>query len=117
MLTLIDERNFERPLEFLPSRWTAEPHLVKNKAVFVPFMAGNCIPTKPFVADLAGPYSCAGKQLALMELRSVTAAILQRYNVALGPGQSKEGFVDGLRDTFTLVTPPLPLIFSPRKIV
>ncbi|KAL4901938.1 hypothetical protein BDW74DRAFT_169892 [Aspergillus multicolor] len=95
-----DPRNFERPLEFLPTRWTTEPHLVKNKAVYIPFNAG--------------PYSCAGKQLALMELRSVTASLLKRYNITLAPGQSKETFLEGLRDTFTLVAPPLPLIFSRR---
>ncbi|RDW74721.1 cytochrome P450 [Aspergillus mulundensis] len=95
-----DPRNFESPLEFLPTRWTTEPYLVKNKAVYIPFNAG--------------PYSCAGKQLALMELRSVTAALLKRYDITLAPGQSNEAFLEGLRDTFTLVSPPLPLIFSRR---
>ncbi|KAL2872693.1 cytochrome P450 [Aspergillus lucknowensis] len=95
-----DERNFARPTEFLPSRWTTEQHLVKNKAVYIPFNAGR--------------YSCAGKQFAMMELRVVTAELIRRYNVTLAPGMSKEAFYDGLRDTFTLVTPPLPLVFTRR---
>ncbi|KAL4939655.1 hypothetical protein BDV06DRAFT_214127 [Aspergillus oleicola] len=95
-----DSRNFERPLEFLPSRWTTEPHLVKNKAVYIPFNAG--------------PYSCAGKQLALMELRSAVAGLLARYDVTFVPDQNKEPWLNRLMDTFTLVAPPLPLIFKRR---
>ncbi|KAL3474375.1 cytochrome P450 monooxygenase [Aspergillus californicus] len=96
-----DERNFARPTEFLPSRWTTEPQLVRNKGVFIPFNAG--------------PYSCAGKQLALMELRCVTAGLLHRYDVTLAPGYTKEAFFGGLRDTFTLVVPELPVIFTRRR--
>ncbi|KAL4957948.1 cytochrome P450 monooxygenase [Aspergillus filifer] len=95
-----DSRNFERPLEFLPTRWTTEPRLVKNKAVYVPFNAG--------------PYACAGKQLALMELRSALAGLLKRYDVTFAPGENKEQWLGGLKDTFTLVAPPLPLIFNRR---
>ncbi|KAL4917456.1 cytochrome P450 [Aspergillus aurantiobrunneus] len=95
-----DHRNFERSLEILPTRWTTEPHLIKNKVDFIPFNSG--------------PYSCAGKQLALMELRSVTAELLKRYNLTLAPGVSNEAYLDGLRDIFILVSPSLTLVFSRR---
>jgi cytochrome P450 len=62
-----------------------------------------------------GPYSCVGKQLALMEIRYVVAQIIHRYDLALAPGQSEELFLRGKRDTFTLVLGPLNLVFSHRK--
>lgn len=63
----------------------------------------------------AGPYSCVGKQLALMELRSVIAQIVHRFDVTLAPGQSEQAFLRGKRDTFTLALGPLNLVFTHRK--
>lgn len=62
-----------------------------------------------------GPYNCVGKQLAFMEIRSVTSSILRRYNVALAPGQTREEFVNGMVDGFTVACPKLELIFTPRE--
>lgn len=49
-----------------------------------------------------------------MEVRRVTALIARQYDVALAPGQTKEAFLGGLRDNFTLATPSLDLTFSRR---
>lgn len=62
-----------------------------------------------------GRFSCVGKQLGLMEVRRVTALIARKYDVALAPGQTKEAFLGGLQDNFTLATPALDLVFSPRS--
>ena len=61
-----------------------------------------------------GPYNCVGKSLALMEIRGVTSRILQRYDVSLAPGQTREEFYGGLVDGFTLACPKLDLVFTPR---
>ncbi|KAJ5356144.1 Cytochrome P450 [Penicillium concentricum] len=95
-----DERIFARSLEFLPERWDTQPELVKDPAAFVPFSAG--------------PYSCVGKQLGLMELRSVTAEILTRFDVSFAPDQTAAAFIDGKQDTFTLATAPLKVVFQKR---
>ncbi|KAM5372586.1 hypothetical protein ACJZ2D_007360 [Fusarium nematophilum] len=50
-----DERSFACPDDFIPERWTTQPELVKNRSIFAPFSIGR--------------YSCAGKQLGLMEIR------------------------------------------------
>ncbi|KAI3401755.1 hypothetical protein diail_9419 [Diaporthe ilicicola] len=69
----------------------------------------------PFsVADCPGRFSCVGKQLGLMEVRRVTALIAHKYDVEMAQGQTKEAFLAGLRDNFTLATPALNLVFSPR---
>ncbi|GAB1205257.1 hypothetical protein APSETT445_003930 [Aspergillus pseudonomiae] len=98
-----DSRAFERPEEFIPERWTTRPEFVKNRSAFIPFGSG--------------PYSCVGKRLAWMELRRVIAVILHSYDVALAPGQSAKAFWEGQMDTFTLVTPPLELVFTERERV
>uniref|UniRef100_A0A8H7K5B4 Cytochrome P450 n=1 Tax=Bionectria ochroleuca TaxID=29856 RepID=A0A8H7K5B4_BIOOC len=99
-LSLADPRNFERPTEFLPDRWTEHKELIKNKSVFIPFNMG--------------PYACVGKRLALMEIRRVTAEILTRYDITVAPGYEKGSFLGKKQDTFTVVSGPLPLIFTPR---
>lgn len=63
-----------------------------------------------------GRYSCVGKQLALIEVRSVTARIVHLYNVALAPGQTAEAFLKGKKDTFTLSLGPLEMVFNDRKV-
>ncbi|RMZ81077.1 hypothetical protein DV738_g2396, partial [Chaetothyriales sp. CBS 135597] len=96
-----DERCFARPNEFLPERWTTKPELVRDASVFTPFGTGR--------------YGCAGKQLALMEMRSVTSQVVRRYNVRLAPGQDPAEFLQGQQDGFTLSSPKLELLFENRN--
>jgi cytochrome P450 len=139
VLTLTDERVFSRPDEFLCERWTTEPELVKDSSAFIPFNSGTpyhldhleytsslLISTGYIINQLQleenhanflgiGPYSCVGKQLALMELRCVTAEILTRYDISFAPNQEASAFWEGKKDTFTLVTAPLELVFKERE--
>ncbi|KAI9036273.1 cytochrome P450 [Aspergillus affinis] len=95
-----DARLFPRPDEFIPERWTTQPELVKDPSIFVPFSTGA--------------YSCVGKQLALMELRRVTAEIVTRYNVTFAPNQTEDLYLNGEQDTFTAVAAPLEVIMTKR---
>ncbi|KAH6967869.1 cytochrome P450 [Ilyonectria sp. MPI-CAGE-AT-0026] len=95
-----DERFFEKPLEFIPERWTTMPELTKNSSIYAPFSIGR--------------YSCVGKQLGLMEIRYVVSQIIHRFDVQLAQGQTTEAFLQSKRDTFTLAIPRLDLIFTPR---
>jgi len=49
-----------------------------------------------------------------MELYRVTAEILTRYDVCLAKGQTEAAFLDGKRDTFTLVAGQLEVVFTRR---
>lgn len=50
-----------------------------------------------------------------MELRRVVAEVFTRYDVSFAPEQAKSAFLEGKRDTFTLVAGSLQLIFSRRQ--
>ncbi|KAI1200960.1 putative cytochrome P450 oxidoreductase [Nemania serpens] len=95
-----DPRAFEHPLDFIPERWTTRPELIKDKSVFIPFNLG--------------PYGCVGKRLAMMEMRRLVGEILSQYDFTTSPEHSKEAFLDGKEDTFTLVPAPLMLSFTER---
>ncbi|POR35382.1 Tryprostatin B 6-hydroxylase [Tolypocladium paradoxum] len=96
-----DERVFLQPNEFIPERWTSRPDLVKDASVFTPFSTGR--------------YSCAGKNLGLMELRYVTSQIIHRYNVRMAPTQRPSDFLGGLADAFTFSSKTLNLSFDSRE--
>lgn len=96
-----DPRNFVKPNEFIPERWTTKPELVLEPGNSIPFSVG--------------PYSCVGKQLALMEMRYVVSQIVHRYDVSLAQGQSAQKFLDDKKDAFTLALGELNLVFDKRK--
>lgn len=72
----------------------------------------HCLLFSPSI--VIGRYSCAGKQLGLMEMRYVTSQILQRYSVRMAAGERPEEFLAGLKDGFTLSAPALRLVFESR---
>ncbi|KAI1332363.1 cytochrome P450 monooxygenase-like protein [Xylariaceae sp. FL0255] len=95
-----DSRSFERPLDFVPDRWTTQPELIRDRSVFIPFNSG--------------PYACVGKRLAMMEIRRCVCEVLSRYDYSAVPGHDREAWLDGKLDTFTIVSAPLPLVFEER---
>ncbi|TPR04434.1 hypothetical protein CAN33_0029715 [Aspergillus niger] len=57
-----DPRNFPRPNEFIPERWSTQPELVIHKEALNAFSSGT--------------YSCAGKAFAMMEMRLLVSTII-----------------------------------------
>ncbi|RDW77473.1 cytochrome P450-12 [Coleophoma cylindrospora] len=95
------ESCYQHAEEFIPERWGDRPELVHDKAGFAPFSAG--------------PYSCIGKQLALMELRVVVARIITQFDVSFAPGEDGTNLMTKTRDVFTLDVAPLMMIFMKRS--
>lgn len=62
-----------------------------------------------------GPYGCIGKQLALMEMRTVVSLLVSRFDVKLAPGEDGGKLLGKSRDAFTLRMENLNLIFEERK--
>lgn len=90
-----DARNFADPDSFIPERWTERPELVFNKSAFNPFSTG--------------PYNCAGKGLAMMEMRSVVGRVVDEFDVILPEGFVAETYWGGIKDHFT-AGPPKQLV-------
>ncbi|KAF8861671.1 cytochrome P450 monooxygenase-like protein [Acephala macrosclerotiorum] len=95
------ESCFKRAEEFLPERWGDEPELILNKGVFIPFASGA--------------YSCIGKQLALMELRIVTARLVTEFEIAFALGETGKDLLEKTKDVFTMEVAPLMLVFTRRS--
>ncbi|KAI1492457.1 putative cytochrome P450 monooxygenase [Biscogniauxia mediterranea] len=95
------EAVYERPEEFIPERWYSQPSLVKDKAGFAPFSLG--------------PYGCIGRPLAQMQIRTLMAQIVMRFDVEFPPGQDGSKFIENTKDRFTLGLADLDLCFKPRN--
>ncbi|CAI6337129.1 unnamed protein product [Periconia digitata] len=84
------ESCFENAGEFMPERW---------------YEIGGGGRTKGFAPFGMGRYACVGKQLALAELRLVTALLVSKYEFRIvdGKGGDDDGadIVEGMRDQFT----------------
>lgn len=66
-------RYFPEPEKFIPERFTSENEQSRNKYAYLPFGGG--------------PRVCIGNNFALMEARLVLAAMIQRVELSLIPGQ------------------------------
>ncbi|KAF2089797.1 putative benzoate 4-monooxygenase cytochrome P450 [Saccharata proteae CBS 121410] len=97
-----DTRSFLYPRSFIPERWTTRPEMVLNRTAFMPFSAG--------------PYNCAGKNLAMMELRSVISRVAQQYDISFPANEPFAGdsFFARMTDHFTLGVPKQSLVFTRR---
>jgi len=51
-----------------------------------------------------------------MALRQATVRIMREFDFSLAPQQDPAAFANGLKDTFTLSTPALYMVFTPRDI-
>jgi tryprostatin B 6-hydroxylase len=66
-------------------------------------------------SPIKGPYGCIGKQLALMELRTVITLLVLNFNVSFAPGEDGTKLFRDTKDMFTLDLGELKLVFE--KIV
>ncbi|KAL3471262.1 cytochrome P450 [Aspergillus californicus] len=94
-----DESNFTHANEFIPERFFSRPELIKEKDAFAPFSTG--------------PFGCIGKNLALMEIRLLTAILVTRFEVALAPGEDGGQLLNSF-DYFTVGLKPCHLVFRKR---
>lgn len=96
-----DPRYFQKPLEFIPERWTDErPEAIIDKRAFMPFNVGA--------------YNCVGQKLAMMELRSVTANLLRQFDISFAPGEDGTTIEEDSVDCFTTNVGKLDVKLTPR---
>lgn len=94
----IDEDNYTDADSFIPERWSSKSDMVKNKDAWAPFSMG--------------PFGCIGKNLAMMELRTVTARLISRFDLSLAPGEDGKRLIYDTTDHFTVDTGHLDIVFK-----
>lgn len=92
------EDNFAKPNDFVPERWSSKPDMIKHPDAFAPFSIG--------------PFSCIGRNLAYMELRTITSQIVDQFEVKLAPGEDGKRLLMKTTDHFTLGLEPCMMIFE-----
>jgi len=99
----VDKRAFVKPNDFIPERWSSQPELILRRDAFFPFSYGA--------------YSCAGRPMAMMELRMVVAMIVKRFSVSIPPEKDAAGrrFIEDQSDCFVMDIHELPLLLKERK--
>ncbi|KAJ6475695.1 cytochrome P450 [Mycena vitilis] len=97
-----DPRNFfPDPEKFIPDRWLGEDaKFIINEAAFIPFSTG--------------PANCAGKSLAMLEIRLVLACVTQAVDIRLADGYDTARWETDFKDYFVFVKGNLPVVVTKR---
>ena len=74
--------------------------MITNTAAFIPFSYG--------------PAHCAGRALAMVEMRMVVALLMQRFEFQFAPDYNPDDWEEHLEDFFVLSNGPLRVKLTPR---
>ena len=110
----LDARNFSpNPSAFWPERWllaAADDDDDDGEKRGEGFVHNETA----FLAFSHGPMNCVGKNLAMLEMRLVLCALLQRFRFALRKGWDAGSYERNYRDYFTSPRPELPVVLEVR---
>ena len=129
----LDPRNFSLPDTFWPERWLvasgslslahalalvpSQP--VRGTAPAPPPVAADTFAfvhdENAFLAFSHGPMNCPGKSFAMLEMRMLACAILQRFRVRLREGWDTKQYDAGYKDYFSATRPELPVVLERRQ--
>jgi len=94
------ESAWKDPLKFCPERWYSKPDMIIDRRAFAPFGLGRT--------------ACAGKHLALAEIRMVVAVLLSVFRISFCPGDKGESVERDMLDQLTANHGDLKLVFTRR---
>lgn len=99
---ILDPSIYTSPNTFLPERWfdASASSTIKHKDAFTPFSAG--------------PFGCIGKNLALMELRTLTTKLVKKFDLKLADHEDGERLLKQTKDHFTVDLGDLEVCFWER---
>ena len=126
-----DERNFTWPTSFWPERWLIASGQLRLEETRLPKFASSGCHLKPGLGDGThalefvhndtaylpfsyGPMNCPGKGLAMMEMRMLVTAILQRFKVKLSDRWDPAEYERNFKDYFNATRPDLPVRLEKR---
>ncbi|KAF2160726.1 hypothetical protein M409DRAFT_70258 [Zasmidium cellare ATCC 36951] len=95
-----DEYIYASANSFIPERWYSQEDKVKHKDAFAPFSMG--------------PFGCIGKNLALMELRTLTSRLVLNFDLKLAPQEDGMRLMRKTKDHFTVDLGDLEVVFTER---
>lgn len=114
-----DPRYFSpSPERFWPDRWlrTANPNYQRNEKSEGTPSIDFITTASSFIPFSLGPANCAGKNLALVEMRMVVAVLVQRFDMTLAEGYDPDKWTDELNDWLVMSTGNLPVTLTPRLL-
>ncbi|THG96803.1 hypothetical protein EW145_g7714, partial [Phellinidium pouzarii] len=117
-----DPRYFSpAPEEFWPDRWLPDnmKKRTPKQALDANSMAhktesGITMNAAAFFPFSYGPANCAGRSLALIEMRMVIAVLVQRFDMRLKHGYDPSEWHDKVEDWFVMTTGELPAVLTCR---
>ncbi|KAF2128089.1 putative cytochrome P450 [Dothidotthia symphoricarpi CBS 119687] len=110
------EAVYDNARGFIPECWSTSPSLVKEKGAYAPFSAVTILPlTFPnYVLTTVGSYSCIGKPLVLLNIRSTTAKLIMKFDLGFAEGEDGTGFEKNTKTQFTAAPGDMYLKFTER---
>ena len=99
------------PDEYWPDRWLTQNSYTLPTGDVIPAaqVKTNIAALIPFSA---GPQNCVGKGLAMMEMRAVLCALVQRFDMRPAKGFRMESWEENLQDVFVTTRGPLMVNIS-----
>jgi cytochrome P450 len=99
---------FPNPDKFWPERWLKQDlddnnvNIILDRNAFIPFSIGSA--------------NCAGKPLAMIELRLMTCLIVRTFELSFEDGYDPSRWEEGILDRFLMVKGKLPVKLRKRVI-
>lgn len=98
---------------FWPDRWLSQEKyaLPSGDVITADAVVTN---RDAFIAFSQGPMVCAGKNVALTEMRGVMCALLQHFDTKIADQSFLDKWEDKVEEIFTTKRGALPVILTPR---
>ncbi|KAI5124823.1 hypothetical protein M0805_005453 [Coniferiporia weirii] len=109
-----DARYFSpAPEEFWPDRWL-QASMKKRTPKQAVGAGASPMNAAAFIPFSYGPANCAGRNLAIHELRVVVALMMQRFDMRIEDGYDPRDWEEKLQDWFVMKIGPLPVVLTSR---
>ena len=111
-----DPNNFSPiPEQFWPDRWLVDEYYTLPSGETIP--ADQVVTTREvFMPFSLGPFICAGKPLAIIQLRAAMCAMVQQCDVRVADGFELESWDRNLREVFATSRGKLDVVISSNAV-
>lgn len=111
---------FSKPDEFIPERWVVNEKpsgLGMKEKKISPLSDATEVwhhNTQAYIPFSTGFANCAGRMLALAEMKSVIALVLQRFDIRFAANYNPEQWEKDIMNYFVYKLGELPVVLTPR---